>query len=75
MKESLKKKILMGENLVHLPGNENQPVTNDEAKNKDQPVMNDENVGEPYQRGCPRRVRQPPVRSGYNQPGKQALFC
>ena len=44
------------------------------AENEDQP-WNDENIEDPWPAQRPQRVRQPPVRFGYNQPGNPALFC
>lgn len=55
--------------------NANEPVQNEVAENEDQPVWNDENIGESWQRERQQRVRQPPLRFGYNQPGNPALFC
>ena len=66
---------LNGEVLPHNEiGNVNAPVQNEMAENEDQP-WNDENIEDPWPAQRPQRVRQPPVRFGYNQPGNPALFC
>ena len=52
--------------------NENIPAQNDATGNDDQ-LRHDENFAHPRER--PQRVRQPPVRFNYNQPGNPALFC
>ena len=52
--------------------NENIPVQNEATGNDDQ-LQHDEKFANPRER--PQRVRQPPVRFSYNQPGNPALFC
>ena len=52
--------------------NENIPARNEGTGNDDQ-LRHDENFADPRER--PQRVRQPPVRFGFRQPGNPALFC
>ena len=52
--------------------NENIPAQNEATGNDDQ-LRHDQNFADPRER--PQRMKQPPVRFGYNQPGNPSLFC